>query len=209
MKKSWKAWMGVAVLLVAMPLGAQQTAKEAEKEAGSMEQYDKLLRRSGNHEILERLAGNWEGNLKVKVWGGAQPNMKDTVKGEMIMGGNFLEVHSNALIEGGAPAETKVIMGYNGADKQFYRLYMNEGEPRGTWSTGVYIKSKDQLLFRGIEHDPVSGDKFEKWDVFTFGPDKDKIHYELSYMFADGSKMEKVAEGYYTRVKTEQTEKKP
>lgn len=210
MKKSWKTWIGMAALLMAMPLGAQQTAKEAEKEAGSAEQYEKLLRRTGNHEILERLAGNWEGTFKVKVWGGAQPTMKDTVQGEMIMGGSFLQVHSNSLIEGGTPANSLAIMGYNGADKEFYRLYMNAGEPRGTWSTGVYIKSKDQLVFRGIEHDPVSGDKFEKWDVFTFGPDKDKVHYELSYMFADGSKIEKVVDGYYTRAKAaEPAEKKP
>jgi Protein of unknown function (DUF1579) len=208
MRKSWKAWVAAVALLTAMPLLAQQTAKEAEKEAGSFEQYDKLLRQSGNHEILARLAGNWQADLKAMVWGGTpfrETSMKDTVNGEMIMGGNFLQVHSSSEIAGGVPSKTMAIMGYNGADRQFYRLYMSEGEPRGTWSTGVYIKSKDSLVFRGTEHDPVSGDKFEKWDVFTFGADKDKFHYELSYMFADGSEM-KVANGDYTRVKDE---KKP
>lgn len=208
MTKSWKVWIGMAALLVAMPLGAQQTAKEAEKEAGTPEQYEKLLRRSGHHEILERLAGKWQGTLKVLVFGGnpfRETSMKETLEAEMILNGNFFQAHSTSMIEGGGPMKAMIIMGYNGADKQFYRLYMNEGEPRGTWSTGVHIKSKDSLVFRGIEHDPVSGDEFEKWDVYTFGPDKDKFHYELSYMFADGSEI-KVANGDFTRVKDE---KKP
>ena len=68
MRKSWKTWVAAAALLTAMPLLAQQTAKEAEREAGSGEQYDKLLRRTGNHEILARLEGNWQGNLKANVF---------------------------------------------------------------------------------------------------------------------------------------------
>ena len=44
-----------------------------------------------------------------------------------------------------------------------------------------------------------------KRDVFTFGPDKDKFHYEQYYRFADGSEV-KPLEGDYTRVK-EKTDK--
>lgn len=210
MRKSWKAWVATVALLTAMPLLAQQTAKEAEREAGSIEEYEKILRKSGNHEILARLEGTWQGNLKATVFANdpkqrlRETAMKDTLQAGMILNGNFLEAEYTMEIEG-HPSKGKIVMGYNGAEREFYRLYMSEGEARGTWSTGVYIRSQDALHFRGVEKDPVSGDKFEKRDVFTFGPDKDKFHYKLSYTFADGSVME-VAEGDYVRVKDE---KKP
>lgn len=199
MKKCWNIWLGAAVLLAALPLGAQQTAKEAEREAGTYEQYDKLLRRSGHHDILARLEGTWQGTHKVLLYGGRVTVLKDTLETKGILNGNFFETDYTTDIEGSV-ARGKVIMGYNGADKEFYRLYMNEGEPRGTWSTGVHVKSKDELVFRGIEHDPVSGDKFEKFEIFTFGPDKDKVRYVMSYTFADRSEIT-VVDGTYTRVK--------
>ena len=125
--------------------------------------------------------------------------MSDTLNAKMIFNGNFLEAEQTSNIEGSI-GKSKIIMGYNGADKEFYRLYMNEGEPRGTWSTGVHLRARDALIFNGTEHDPVSGDKFIKREIFDFGPDKDKIGYELLYVFADGSQM-KVVDGVYTRVK--------
>lgn len=215
MRKLCKAWVGMAAFLMAMPVLAQQTAKEAEKEAGSYEQYDKILRRSGHHDILARLEGNWLGTLKVLIYSKDdktgpyhETTMKDTLEARMILNGNFYEANYTTDIEG-TLGHGKIVMGYNGAEREFYRLYMNEGEPRGTLSTGVHIRSQNALHFRGVEHDPVSGDKFEKRDVFTFGPDKDKFHYEMSYTFADGSVL-KVAEGDYVRIKdgTKPEEKK-
>lgn len=203
MKKSWKIWLPAALLLAALPLAAQQTAKEAEKEAGTGEQYDKLLRRTGHHDILARLEGSWQGSMKVLVWGPPprETVMSDTLDVKLIFNGNFLEAEQTSNIEGNK-FRSKIIMGYNGADKEFYRLYMNEGEPRGTWSTGVHLRGRDALIFNGNEHDPVSGDKFTKREIYDFGPNKDEIGYELSYVFADGSEM-KVANGVYKRVKAE------
>ena len=70
----------------------------------------------------------------------------------------------------------------------------------GTFSTGIYIRKQNSIVFRGTELDPVSGDSFERREVFTFGPDKDKIHYQQFYVFADGTEIKPV-EGYYVRVK--------
>lgn len=203
MKKSWKIWLPAALLLAALPLAAQQTAKEAEKEAGTGEQYDKLLRRTGHHDILARLEGSWQGSMKVLVWGPPprETVMSDTLDVKLIFNGNFLEAEQTSNIEGNT-FRSKIIMGYDGADKEFYRLYMNEGEPRGTRSTGVHLRARDALIFNGNEHDPISGDKFTKREIFDFGSNKDEFGYELSYVFADGSEM-KVATGVYKRVKQE------
>lgn len=203
MRKTWHVWAGAAALLIALPLSAaaQQTAKEAEKEAGTIEQYEKILRFSGNHDILARLAGDWKAdNLKGLVYGTPPRHIevKDSLSSKMILGNGFLET-SFAMDVGGGVSQGKIIMGYDGSEKHFFRLYMNEGDPRGTWSTGVHLRAKNALVFRGIEHDPVSGDKFEKREVFTFGPDKDKFQYEQYYTFADGSEL-KVLDGFYTRV---------
>lgn len=203
MRKSLKACLGAAALLLALPLTAQQSAKEAEKEAGTIEQYEKILRYSGNHDILRRLEGTWQANeLKGKAYGTPLRDVlvKDTLESKMIHGA-FLEtdfVTGMVGEEGGARG--KIIMGYDGAARHFFRLYMNEGDPRGTWSTGVHLRAKNALVFRGFEHDPVSGDKFEKREVFGFGPDPEKVTYEQYYTFADGSEI-KVLEGTYTRIK--------
>jgi hypothetical protein len=206
MKKCWRLWLGAAALLAVLPLTveAQQTAKEAEREAGTREQYDKILKQSGMHEILARLEGNWHAdNLKVILYGSPPKEavMKDTLEAKLIMDGMFVE--TNFTTELGGIAKGRTIMGYNGADKQFWRLFLTM-DPRGTWSTGVYIRSKDALVFRGTEHDPVSDDRFVKREVFTFGPDKDKFHFELVYEFADGSEVE-VVDGDYRRMKTAPT----
>jgi hypothetical protein len=91
-------------------------------------------------------------------------------------------------------------MGYNGAWRRFSQLFMTDGEPRGPYSKGVYLKAKNALLFTGTEDDPVSGDSYERLDLYTFQDNKDKIGYQLLYRFADGSEM-KVVDGTYTRVK--------
>lgn len=198
-KSSLNAWLGAAALLLALPLSAQQTAKEADKEAGTHDQYEKILRKSGNHEILARLEGTWRAeNLKTLIYGPKEVIMKDTLEAKLIFDGNFLE--TTFAQELGGLNKGRTLMGYNGADKHFWRLFMN-ADPRGTWSTGVYVRAKDALVFRGEEHDPVSGDRFEKREVFTFGPDKDKFHFELFYEFADGSELE-VVDGDYHRVKS-------
>jgi hypothetical protein len=201
-KSSWTVWLGAAALLMSFPLSAQQTAKEAEKEAGSVEQYEKILKKSGNHEILGRLEGKWIAeSLKVLIYGTPlrEVPMKDTFESRWLLDNNFLEVDSTQDFGNGYPVKSKIIMGYNGADKEFWRLFM-AGDPRGTWSKGVYIRSKDTLIFRGEEHDPVSGDKYERRDVYIFGPDKDKFQYQLYYFFADGSEF-KVVDGFYARAK--------
>lgn len=204
MRKSLNVWLGAAALLLALPLTAQQSATEAQKEAGTIEQYEKILRHSGNHDYLRRLAGTWQADsLKGMAYGVPlrQVEVKDTLESRMIHDA-FLETDFTMDVggKGEGVSKGKTIMGYDGAAKHFFRLYMNEGDPRGTWSTGVYLRAKNALIFRGIEHDPVSGDKFEKREVFGFGPDPNKITYEQYYTFADGSEV-KVLDGTYTRIK--------
>jgi hypothetical protein len=200
MKKSWTAWAGVATLLLALPLGAQQTSKEAEHEPGNAAEYDKHLNPADKHEILGRFVGNWQATLKVLVYGTPprEMTMKDTFEAKWILNEHFIETEFTSELAGGS-SKGKVIMGYNGADDRFYRHFLIDWDPRGTYSDGTFIKSKNSLVFRGMEHDPVSGDSFEKRDVFTFSADKDKIFYQQFYVFADGSEI-KPMEGFYTRV---------
>src|SRR5215212_10749283 len=93
MKKSWKAWAGAATLLLALPLGAQQTAKEAEHEAGNPTEYDKHLNPADMHEILGRFVGNWQANLKVLVYGTPprEATMKDALEAKWILSDRFIE----------------------------------------------------------------------------------------------------------------------
>lgn len=200
MKRSWMAslsLMGVGALLLAMPVTAQQTAKEAEHEAGDPVAYDKILKPADMHEILGRFVGTWKADFKVLVYGTPprEIGMKETLDAKWILDDRFIEATFDADVNG----KGKIMMGYNGATKKFFRNFFIEWDSRGTFSQGVYIRSKNQLVFRGMEDDPISGDSFEKRDVFTFGPDKEKIFYQEFYIFADGSEVKPI-EGYYVRV---------
>jgi hypothetical protein len=201
MKTPWKIWLGMAVLLAALPLAAQQTVKEAERHAGTPEEYDKILKPAAQHEILGRFVGTWKADLKVLLYGTPPQEswMKDTLETKWILNDRFIETHFAGEFAGG-PIKGRVIMGYNGATKQFYRVYLVDWDSRGTFSEGVWIRSKNALVFHGKEHDPITGDTFQKRDVFTFGEDKDKIQYEQFYVFADGSEIRPVW-GHYNRVK--------
>lgn len=205
MRKSWKAWSGtlaisaISALLLTLPLAAQQTAKEAEQGAANPAEYQKRLKPEDKFEILGRFAGTWQGNLKAWLHGSPprEAAVKDTLEAKWILNDRFLDTHFTTEL-GPEVSRGRVTMGYNGATRQFYRIFLADWDPRGTLSTGAYIRSKNALVFQGMEHDPVSGDSFEKRDVFTF-VDKDKIFYEQFYSFADGSEI-KVIEGHYTRV---------
>lgn len=198
MKKSWKALVGVAALLVAVPLMSQQTAKEGEKEAGNPAEYEKILRPADKHEIMGRFVGTWKGDFKVLLYTSPDPaSMTHEMRGEWILKDNFLELNTRQDIKGSI-LTTKTLIGYNGAWRKFYHLFMTDGEPRGTYSLGVLFRAKNALIFTGTEDDPITGDSYERRDVYTF-VDKDKIGYQLIYRFLDGSEM-KVIDGFYTRV---------
>lgn len=202
MRKSWKMWLGTAALLAALPLGAQQTAKEAEQHAAPPQEYDKILKPAAENEILGRFVGKWNANLSVLVYGSPprEVTMKDTFDARWILNDRFVEADYSYDLVGAGVSNGKIIMGYNGATKEFFRNFLIDWDSRGTFSDGVYIRSKNALVFRGEENDPITGDSFEKREVFTFGPDKDKFYYEQFYRFADGSEL-RVMWGDYIRVK--------
>lgn len=202
MRNCWKAWCGAAALLltVALPLSAQQTAKEAEKEAGTADQYKKALNPADKFEILGRLAGTWEGTFTAWTYGTPPKpvTLKETLEAKWVLKDQFLDTHFSMQFPEKEAIQGRVTMGYDGAKRHFFRVFLVDYDPRGTFSTGHYIRSKNALVFHGVEEDPVSGDSFTKRDVFTF-LDKDKIGYAQYYTFADGSEI-KVIEGHYTRV---------
>jgi hypothetical protein len=211
MRNFWKTLSRAAILampaipaifaatLLALPLAAQKTADEAKKNPVNPAEFERLVRPEDKFEILGRFAGTWEGELK--AWLETQPPQQVTINEMLdtkwILNDRFLETHFSFTI-GEMTNKGRVTMGYNGATKQFYRIFLGDWDPRGTFSTGVYIQSRNALIFRGMEHDPTTGDSFEKRDVFTF-IDKDKISYEQFFRFADGSELKSV-EGHYTRV---------
>jgi hypothetical protein len=202
MRKSWKAWCGAAALLLTLPslqAAAQQTVKEAEKDTSDKAAFFKLIRPEAEMAILDRFVGTWEGTFKVMLHGTppVEATMKDRLDTKWILNNSFIETsfagqfNENKMVG-------RVTMGYNGGRKHFYRFYQADWDPRGTYSVGHYIRSRNALVFKGPEDDPLTGDSFEKRDSFTF-VDKDKIYYEQFYTFADGSEV-RVMEGYYNRV---------
>lgn len=202
MSKCCNTICGIAAMIAslwALPLAAQQTAHEGAAEPDPKVDFQALLRPPEKFEILGRFVGTWEGTFKVWMHGDPPPvtSMKDTIEATWVFGDSFLDSHfTNVLNE--KSLKGRVTMGYHAGRKHFYRIYLADWDPRGTYSAGHYIRSKNALVFKGMEDDPHTGDSFEKRDSFTF-VDKNKIFYEQFYAFADGSEV-KVMEGHYTRV---------
>lgn len=195
-----KCFSILAMIAVVLPLSAQQTVKEAEKDTADKAAFLKLIRPEAEMEILGRFVGTWEGTFKVMLHGTppVEATMKDRLEAKWILGNSFIDTdfagqfNDNKMVG-------RVTMGYNGGKKHFYRIYLADWDPRGTYSIGYYIRSRNALVFKGPEDDPLTGDSFEKRDSFTF-VDKDNIYYEQFYTFADGSEV-RVMEGTYKRVK--------
>lgn len=202
MRRCWFTLATIAMIATGafvLPLSAQQTVKEAEKDTADKAAFLKLIRPEDKMEILGRFVGTWEGTFKVMLHGTppVEATMKDRLEAKWILGDSFIdtefagEFNTNKM-------KGRVTMGYNGGREHFYRIYLADWDPRGTYSTGQYIRSRNALVFKGPEDDPFTGDSFEKRDSFTF-VDKDKIYYEQFYTFADGSEV-RVMEGHYIRV---------
>lgn len=202
MKKCWKTLAATAIVAASacvLPLAAQQTVKEAEKDTADKAAFRKLVRPDDKFEILSRFVGTWEGTFKAMLHGEppVEAKMTDRLETKWIMNETFVETDFLSQLNE-VTMKGRVTMGYNGGKKHFYRIFLADWDPRGTYSVGHFIRSKNALVFKGTEDDPLTGDSFEKRDAFTF-VDKDKIYYEMFYTFADGSEV-RVMEGTYHRV---------
>ena len=199
-----RSFLAAAAFLLVLPFSsqqtaAQQTAKEAEAPTAPDRDIEKEMMPPEIYSVLGRLAGTWQAELKVLMHGTPprETKMTDKLKTDWILDKKFLETNfDNGFVKG------KVITGYNGITRELFRFRIENQDPRGMLARGVYINSKDALVFRTEEVHPVSRDSFLKREVFTFGPDKDKVYYELFYELADGSEVKPV-EGFYTRVPTQ------
>jgi hypothetical protein len=190
----------MAAALMTLPLAAQQTAQDVTKgPSPNLEEFQRRVRPAEQFEILSRFVGNWEGNLTAWIHGQPlkQARIKDVLAAKWILKDSFLDTQF-ALTIGDTIQKGRVTMGYNASTHQFFRILMGEWDPRGTSSTGVYVRSKNALAFEGTDHSPITGDTWEKREIFTF-LDKDKIAYEQVLVFADGTEL-KAIEGHYTRM---------
>ena len=100
-----------------------------------------------------------------------------------------------------APVEIHSIyyLGYDTYKKQYYNIFLGDEDVIPLTSSGSYDPEKKTLTFVGTEHDPITGDSFTKYEIFTL-PGGDEIGYELRYGFADGSTIT-AGKGTYRRKK--------
>src|SRR5687768_7570147 len=99
MRKCWNtlAMTGmiamIAMTAFVLPLSAQQTVKEAEKDTADKAAFMKLVRPDDKFEILGRFVGTWEGTFKVMLHGEppVETTMKDRLEAKWIMNNTFID----------------------------------------------------------------------------------------------------------------------
>src|SRR5689334_7648263 len=127
MRKSWKAWCGAAALLLTLPIAAQQTVKEAEKDTADKSAFRKLVRPDDKFEILNRFVGTWEGTFKVMLHGEppVEATFKDKLETKWVLGDSFIDTQFDGAF-GTNVMRGRATMGYNGGKKHFYGIYLGE-----------------------------------------------------------------------------------
>ena len=185
-------------LAAAVPAAAQKTAKEAEQSKDDPAKYAAAFDVKREHEILAQLAGSWQATLKGTIAGNPPKEVTFTsaIDIQWILGDTHLRSETRLTLPGGT-STTLSLMGYDPALKQYFRFSATEGDPRPISSTGVYDAATKTFTFRGPERDPVTGDTYDKKEVFKVTPEG--LAFELRFVFQDGSEI-LVASGTFKEV---------
>lgn len=203
------------LLLAPSPTYAQKTAEEAEAMP-DFDAYAAFRKPQPEHAILAPLAGSWRCAMTVWLHGDPPPEAKldATLDAEWAFGERFLRIEAHR--KGTShhfetmPLDIHGVyyFGYDTYAKAYYNVLLSEEDVIPIRSAGTWQADARQLRFLTEENDPVTGDSFRKWEIFTL-PEKgsgkaaeapDQLGYELRYGFADGSEI-KAGECTFRRVR--------
>jgi hypothetical protein len=161
----------VATLAFAQDKGATPPTKEQMDQM--MAAYEKMASPGPEHALLAKMAGEW--NSISKMWmDPKQPPMetKGSQKGEMILGGRYLQSISTGDVMG-KPMEGRCLIAFDKFKKKFLLTWIDNWGTSILTAEGTASPDNKVITFLGKMDEPMSGEKDKPIKyVFTFVDDK-------------------------------------
>jgi hypothetical protein len=116
-----------------------------------------------HHQVLDQMAGEWEGVFKIWMEPNEAPMMSSgTVSRKWILGGRFLKEVVTATSDMGT-FEGVGFIGYDNFDGQYQSVWMDSMSTAIHTETGTYHPDKKVLHLAGDHRDPVTGRLAHSW----------------------------------------------
>ena len=181
MKKT--IFVALLIFVVAAPACAQDMKKKEEQQK-AMAAYMKAAAVTENHKFLARYAGDWD--VEVTYWmAPGEPPTKSTAtfKGEMLLGGRYLEMTFKGFMLG-RPFEGIQLVGFDNLEEKYNTLWIDNT------STSFFItkgtRAGNVLNETGAWPDPVTG-KTSAVKARTTWVNEDEYLYEQWMVMPDGA----------------------
>jgi hypothetical protein len=149
--KRWLHGFGVLALVWPAIANAQQPPT-----AEAIARAQALVAPGPEHEVLARLAGTWDQDIRIWPEPGAEPmSSKGVAEARMILGGRFLESRAEAEFFG-VRGESVSIMGFDRRRDLYTVLGL---DTFGTYWVAAAGKAEGEthIVMRGEDEDPVIG----------------------------------------------------
>lgn len=164
----------------------------AQTEA-EMKAYMEYLTPGEAHSYLTHAVGDWDYVLKIWMDPGKEPTSnKGTAKGEMLLGGRYLQI-SHDGVAWGMPMQAIQLFGFDNIKKEFQALWIDNMGTGFTISTGTMNNETKNIEMFGSFIDAVQGEtKFKGvWNfadmnnhsikMFTLKEGKEILSWETIY----------------------------
>lgn len=162
-----------------------------------MEAMMKAAMPGPNHELMKKLSGAWEGDMKMWMAPGAPPQeMKMSVMGKMEMEGRYLTTQYTGTMMG-MPFRGLSTMAYNNITKKFQSTWIDNMSTSISTSEGTYDEGSKTFTMKGKMDDPMSGKAMDTREVMKI-EDDGKWMMEMYGPGPDGKEM-KMMEIHFTR----------
>lgn len=123
-----------------------------------MKAWMEYMSPSWGHELLSKAAGEWTFKMKYWTMPDAEPMTSEgTSIGEMILGGRYLKVTTNA-ISFGMPMEGISIEAFDNAKQKFYNIWIDNLGTGMMHSEGTYDESTGEIVYQGKMVDPMTSE---------------------------------------------------
>ena len=182
---------------------AQAAAGKAEKEGAAAEEaamaaYEKMNAPGKEHERLKPLAGEFEADVKWWMAPGQPPqSTKGKEKGELILGGRFLQTHYQGEMMG-KPFSGQMLIGFDNGKKKYVSSWVDSTNTAIMTAEGTADEAGKVITLLSEMREPDG--RMQKFKQVTTIVD-DKSHtYHMMVMLPDGGEF-KVLEITYKRTK--------